>query len=347
MDALEKLQGELDAEKKRLEDGGGLDDVQPDDDAILDVADDSALGDSALGDPDTDVPVVDAAGNDQQQQADATPENVDYKALYEQEKQRNEVVNGKYMAEVPRLNNRLKVAEDRNKELDARVKDLEGKLAAAGGDTSPTRTKPDASTDSAATATTDPIELYELTDEEKEYGPEVISMAEKIARKIIKSEIGDVRGDVSKVTETFAQQQQARLMGELATLVPDWQTINASTEFGEFCDSIEPNSGLTNQQILDAAQQSGDPVRISNVFRRFKVSSTSAQAPSSGGPTAVDKQVMPSTTPTPQRTDGKREYTLREYETLMDNITKGLYPPEKAEKMRRELLQAGTEGRVK
>jgi hypothetical protein len=355
MDAMSnvpaKLQAELDAELKRLEGEDGAQAVETPTDDLPDGNNTVPFDppDNADDIPTVDDPALPSFDDDDGAGADGhqAQQDVDLRAQLDAERHRNEVLNGKYLAEVPRLNNRLKVAEDENTRLKAENADLKAKLAQTGAGGANQDSVPLHKQD--VPKSNDPVADYELTEQESEYGPDVISMAEKIARKIVDREIGPMRGDVTKFQQSIQQQRQAQLVGDLTSLVSDWQTLNASTQFADFCDAVEPNSGLTNQEILDRAQASGDPVRIASVFQRFKNSSTSTASGSkpSGGPTAVEKQVMPGAAPTPPRADGKRTYTLREYESLMDNITKGYYPPEKAEKMRRDLLQAGTEGRIK
>lgn len=340
-----KLQAELEAEIKRLEAGeaaeesGDTNQEAPTEADLLQFKSDDDGGEDGLPTVDDDLQSFEDAGDKQPD----TNEGVDYKALYEQEKQRNEVLNGKYMAEVPRLNHRLKVAEDDKRALEARVKALDSKGSGSGdgeGDVSRDASRQKDAGES--TSSKDPADVYELTKEEREYGPDVISMAEKIARQIVEREIGPVN-------QTFQQQRQDRIISELNALVPDWAEVNTSTEFAAFCDSVEPYSGLTNQQIMNTAQASGDAVRIASVFERFKGNSTTVAGGqnTSGGPTAIEKQVMPGPAPTPPSADGRKTYTLADYSRIMDNITKGLYPPDKAETIRRELLQAATEGRVK
>ena len=60
----------------------------------------------------------------------------------------------------------------------------------------------------------------------------------------------------------------------------------------------------------------------------------------------MDAQVAPDAAPSPAP-GGKKVYTLKEYDALMNNIIHGRYPREKAVKIEAELDAAINEGRVK
>jgi hypothetical protein len=248
---------------------------------------------------------------------------------------------GKYNAEVPREQHR---AADMQQEITA----LKAEIATlkTGKPADKTNAKPGEAEREIPSAT-DPANPYGLTDEEREFGGEMIGLAEKIARKIIDREVGDIRGKTETVSKELAQRKQDGFYGELDGLAPDWRTLNADAGFAAFCQEVEPNSGLLWQDIIDAGQQRMDPVRVSNVFNAFRQKAGGTKpAPKSAAVTPVDAQVTPDAAPSPAP-GGKKVYTLKEYDALMNNIIHGRYPNEKARKIEAELDAAINEGRVK
>jgi len=249
---------------------------------------------------------------------------------------------GKYNAEVPR-------EQHRTADLQQEITALKAEIATmkAGKPADKTNAKPAATKEAEIPSATDPANPYGLTDEEREFGSEMIGMAEKIAKKIIEREVGDIRGKTETVTNELSQRRQEKFYGDLDGLAPDWRTLNADAGFAAFCQEVEPNSGLLWQDIIDAGQQRMDPVRVSNVFNAFRQKAGGTKpAPKSAAVTSVDAQVAPDAAPSPAP-GGKKVYTLKEYDALMNNIIHGRYPNEKARKIEAELDAAINEGRVK
>jgi hypothetical protein len=249
---------------------------------------------------------------------------------------------GKYNAEVPREQHRTADLQQELTALKAEIATLKAGKPADKHDAKPAATK-----EAEIPSATDPANPFGLTAEELEYGGEMIGLAEKIARKIIDREVGDIRGKTETVSKELAQRKQDGFYGELDGLAPDWRTLNADERFAAFCQEVEPNSGLLWQDIIDAGQQRMDPVRVSNVFNAFRQKAGGTKpAPKSAAVTPVDAQVAPDAAPSPAP-GGKKVYTLKEYDALMNNIIHGRYTNEKARKIEAELDAAINEGRVK
>jgi len=249
---------------------------------------------------------------------------------------------GKYNAEVPREQHRTAELQQENAALKAEIATLKtGKPADKANATPGEAERKIPSAD-------DPANPYNLTQEEREYGGEMISMAEKIAKKIIDKEVGDIRGKTETVSQELEMRKREKFYGALDADVPDWKTINADPRFKDFCGETEPNSGLLWQDIIDDGQEHMNPQRVSNVFKAFrqKAGGERAAATPAAAVTPLEAQVTPAAAPSPAP-GAKKVYTMREYNSLMDNIIHGRYPREKAVKIEAELDAAINEGRVK
>jgi hypothetical protein len=249
---------------------------------------------------------------------------------------------GKYNAEVPREQHRTADLQQEITALKAEIATLKTGIPADKANAKPAATK-----EAEIPSATDPANPYGLTDEEREYGNEMIGMAEKIAKKIIEREVGDIRGKTETVSKELAQRKQEGFYSELDGLAPDWRTLNSDPGFHAFCQEVEPNSGLLWQQIIDDGQDAMSAFRVSNVFNAFRQKAGGTKpAPKSAAVTPVDAQVAPDAAPSPAP-GGKKVYTLKEYDALMNNIIHGRYTDEKARKIEAELDAAINEGRVK
>lgn len=267
-------------------------------------------------------------------------------------RQANQVLRAKYNAEVPRLHHDLRTRDDRIAALEQKVQALEAVPATppggASGDANPSETP----------EPTDPREAYGLTEDELEYGNGAISLAEKIAKQMnakLQAKVERLEqqyGAVDKQVQTVGQRS---LEKELTALRPNWAEVNNSDAFKAFCATVEPLSGQTYDDLLQRAVSENDVMRIDSVFERFESTPPAARASGTGPakpgtPTTIDAQVEPRSPGSPENpgsTAGKRVYTEAEYLRLTDELNKGRYRGERAEKLRKELDAAFLENRIK
>lgn len=201
----------------------------------------------------------------------------EYKTLHEKHGTllaRFNVMKGKYDSEVPILHGDIRTLKAENETLKAK-----------GGSDTPNL--PGIDTD--------------ISDENitKLYGQELIdrlAAKEKIANDRIKK----LEERISKQDEASADDSEANFYKKLADAHPDWKVLNTTEAFLGFLKEYLPSVGMTRQQILDNAGNSGNPDPIINQLTEFKAhlasnTMTSQVVPEDGGgspPPADSKKRM-------------------------------------------------------
>ena len=229
-----------------------------------------------------------------------------------------DVLKGKYSAEVPRMAGELRKKEAHIRDLETRLQALEsGKSAAPAG----------------------PDDIG-LTDEEKELGDDVVSVAGKVAAHA-----------TAPLQQELSRIRRKEFLGTLAAAVPDFAEINESDEFAVFASRIDPIAGVSYDEILTKAESATDAARAAAVFQRYKAesgkpASTPSPASKSGSRPSIESQTVPSARQ-PGSIPAKKLFSIAEIQKTMTEIARGDHPPEKAKKLRLELETAIKEGRVK
>jgi hypothetical protein len=171
----------------------------------------------------------------------------EYKTLHEKHGTllaRFNVMKGKYDSEVPILHGEIRTLKAENETLKAR-----------GGDDTPAL--PGIETD---------ISNANIT---KLYGQELIDyLAAK--DKVAADKIKKLEDRLSKQDESSADDAEASFYKKLADAHPDWKVLNTTEAFLGFLKEYLPAVGMTRQQILDAAGESGNPDPIINQLTEFK-----------------------------------------------------------------------------
>ena len=228
-----------------------------------------------------------------------------------------DVLKGKYTAEVRRLAGELRKKEATIRGLESRLKSLE----------------------EGVRAPADP-DRFGLTDEEKELGEDVVSVAGKVAAR----ELAPLQQELSRI-------KRKEFLGTLAAEVPDFAAINESDDFAVFASRIDPIAGVSYDEILTKAESAADAARAAAVFQRFKAesgqqASTAAPASKPASKPSLESQAVPSARQ-PGSVPAKKLFSIKEIEATMTEIARGDHPPEKAKKLRLELETAIKERRIK
>lgn len=276
-------------------------------------------------------------------------------------KQRYSVLQGKYNAEVPRLQAQLNDLMSVNADLRNRMAELEVRATAAS-------TKP--------AATAGGSSLAPITDEEvKAFGPDLYDFIQRAAAQIaakevasytadVKSKIRQVEETTSTVATSMAQSARERLFAALTEAVPNWNTLNSDPKFLEWLDQADPFSGRIRGQMLKEAYGKNDAQRVITFFTRFlqenaAVSTTSdgpATPPANAGEPQRDLSEFtapgtPKTGPAgAPKEGGKRVWTRPELRALYakrnEYARRGKPIPESLQKEERDLAKALAEGRI-
>lgn len=260
--------------------------------------------------------------------------------------QKYRTLQGMYNAEVPRLH-------AQNKELGARIAQLEQLLATLPAQAAPTTTA---------------AQRQKLVTEAEiaEYGESI-----DVMRRVYQEEIGDLHGEISQL-KGIIQQMQANVVpqvqavakrqaasaeqqfwADLTDAVPNWQAVNNNQEFHNWLLDVDPLTGIARQTYLESAQQELDARRVANFFRTWLESNGQATVaqPSRKAPASeLEKQVAPGrsrSAPAPASDKG-RTYSPDDIKRFFNDVRAGKYKGREAERDRteRDIFAAQREGRI-
>jgi hypothetical protein len=126
----------------------------------------------------------------------------------------------------------------------------------------------------------------------------------------------------------------------------DWRVVNDDPAFLAWMGETDPLYGRTRQEILDEAQNELDANRVSAFFTAFKADVQSRAAPRTE---ALNDQVVPSSTTSsaPAPDAGKKIWTPGLITKFYDDVRRGRYKAEEAERIERDIDAAPREGRYR
>lgn len=105
--------------------------------------------------------------------------------------------------------------------------------------------------------------------EEKDYGQEFLGVVRKAAQEEFSPVVDGLKHEVTTLRDRLAQKASADLWATMDREVPDWRTINRSSEFKSWLALREPYSGAIRKVLLNDAFQAADAPRVLSFFRGF------------------------------------------------------------------------------
>lgn len=190
------------------------------------------------------------------------------------------------------------------KSLEARLQSLENAAKAPAAQPQPATTK-------QARITEKDLDTYgpELLDV---IGRKAAEMADEIvAQRLteLKPVLDETRERVTSVAGQVYKSAQDRFYGELARVVPDWQTVNADQRWLDWLGEVDPLSGVPRQVYLDNASQKLDHDRAARLFQTFK------EQAGLNKPAAAPAPAKPALSPSPRTVGSASAPTPREPDT--------------------------------
>jgi len=237
------------------------------------------------------------------------------------------VLAGKYSAEVPLLHKQLRTKA-------AAIGQLKGELKAA-------------RKAAKEEAPVDPVNPYALSEDERELGPEVATLAEKIANRVIASKTKDLDERIQKLAE---KEDGEDFWDTLIGLVPNYGKINGNARFQQWLLEPDPLSGILRDELLKAAQTNGDGNAAARILLAWETTQADTAAPTPSRKStrpSIAAQVAPKTVAAAQAKAKGKVYTLQEYETLMTRVAKKEFTPKRTREVMAELDKAVRDGRVR
>lgn len=274
------------------------------------------------------------------------------------------VLQGKYNAEVPRLQRQVQDQNDQLRQLQQQLINQQTLLASLNERRSAPQEPPA------------PTKL--VKDEEVEqFGSDLYDFIGRAALERLLPEVEkriapavqrvqQVEQTASSAATAVAKSAQQRTIEYLASHVPNYEEVNVDPKFVEWLAEVDPYSGQKRHDLLVRAYQGHDGPRVVAFFKGFLNENAVVEPPPAPTPS-------PAPQPAPQGTQdpltqlvapgaprgttgapneaGKRVWTQQEvaalYKTKNEYIKRNRPVPDELQAMERDLFKAQTEGRVR
>lgn len=216
---------------------------------------------------------------------EGAPPTPDPKPEDETWKQKYDVLNGKYRAEVPNLHSKVKELEGRIAELTA--KEEEAKAGSAAQE--------------AASKKKEGLEAA-MAKLKEEYGEEFIEHSRALARMEFEDAIRPLAEKLDGAQSLAQKLAEEKYLKTLHDKAPNWETIKDDPEFHEWLSVEDEFTGIRRFDLAKQAMLNGDAGRVAAFYNAFSKSKggnepASAPAPSpaeSGKNKLVAPQPIPS-----------------------------------------------------
>ena len=278
--------------------------------------------------------------------------------------QKYRVLQGKYNAEVPRLQRQVNEQNSALEQLKSQLTATQGMLSALANG----RVAAPAGQGPAPAA---PPKL--VKDEEvKEFGEDLTDFIKRVAQEAllptidqrlqpVQQQVAEVRQTATKVVERATQSDHERLLATLDQQIDGWRQQNNDPAFLDWLGQPDPFSGVARGDLLRQAYEGFDVPRIVAIFKGYRnehavVTPPAASAAAAAAPQrSLDEFVAPGTPKAgaagAQDGAGKRIWTQAEIKRFYDDCTAGKYRTTEGQARRREIEQdivaAAREGRVR
>lgn len=274
------------------------------------------------------------------------PERTDWKQKYS-------VLKGKYDAEVPRLSEQVRTANDR-------ITSLEDRIAAMAPAPAP---EPE------------PAPRTDFTSEEvADYGEDLLDVIGRKARAIVESEyapqiqtltaeIGTLKVQLGETGQKVAKQETNEVFAQLDGTVKDWRKVNVDPAFHVWLDQVDPFSGDTRKNLMLNAFNRKNAHQVKAFFDKYAeenatvIPNPAANPSGQGGTqTTATLELGDYIAPGQPRSGGdvgaptdKRVWTNAEIGAFYSDIQKGRYKtrPEDKARIEADIVAATREGRIR
>jgi len=153
----------------------------------------------------------------------------------------------------------------------------------------------------------------------------------------------DVAQRINPLDERLSKVEQGQYEANLFSLIPNLQAINQDPAFLQWLGEIDPFSGATRKQSLDAAAEQMDAYRIAKIFDMWQTTQQPRTPPKPNLSRKLTPQGTAGSIP-----KGKRTYTEPEVEKFYKDVRSGKYRGKEsnADAIERDLFAAEAEGRI-
>jgi len=295
----------------------------------------------------------------------------------DQAEHRYRVLQGKYNAEVPRLQSQLKDQQQRFEAMQNQLSATQNLLASLGTQQAQpphlVQPAPQPSLVTPKEVTEFGADLYDFVKRaaQEVVAPQVHSLEERfrpVAQTVqqLAPAVQQNREDTARTSADVAHEKMCNGLDDLAA---GWETINTSPEFQTWLDEVDPYAGAKRGAMLAQAYGSGDVTRVAHFFTGFQ-KEHAAVAPSGQQPQPAAQGTNPGATPnvslaslaapgtgvggpgagsTPNESGQQRVYTQSEIAAFYTDVRKGAYRGRDADKVaiEKDIFLAQKQGRVR
>lgn len=212
--------------------------------------------------------------------------------------QKYKVLQGKYNAEVPRLQQQLRDQQLQLKQVQDQLLSTQALISTLGQPRS-----------AVAAAATPPTPSKRIKDDEvKEFGADLTDFIQRAALDAVLPEVEARVNQASRplaqqveratkvVQDTAARQAQTdeqRVIATLAKEVPNWEQLDTDEGFLGWLDQTDPFSGVKRGDLLTRAFQSHDAPRVVAFFKSYLNEHAAVTPPAQPGTPAAPAQGAP------------------------------------------------------
>lgn len=258
-------------------------------------------------------------------------------------RKRYETLQGKYNAEVPKLNSELRKLKE----------DIFARL----GDLSKATEQPTADDDADDTAQYE----AELEAYREQFGDDLLKVIDKISERRAKTLLGESLSPVSQKVDSVESAQiqsaQTAFADDLSSKVEgDWEPLWKGEDEGfmAFLDTKEPNGFFTYREVAKKANDTWDADTLSKVFNTYLASQKPPEKvkQDKGKEKVADKVNQDRVAPSRKKvadepSDGEaRIWTQADIKEFQEKDRKGKYSEEESQALWEDFLRAPSEGRI-
>lgn len=232
------------------------------------------------------------------------------------------VLQGKYNAEVPRLNALVRDQKQQLEAAHARIHELQEQLGSA----TPSLVKPE---------------------EVDEFGAGLIDVVRRAAREeqaASNAVIEELRAELNALRGGVATNRQEGFFDTLVKAHSDWAVINGDAQFHKWLEGTDELTGDTYQDLLDRAQAQQDGKRAAAIFTAFKTARNSWAANANA---ALANQLVPSPGSPAQAPVPPQPISRAAINAHFEKVRRGGYASEAEAKAAEDAInRAVAEGRI-
>lgn len=232
---------------------------------------------------------------------------------------RFKVLQGKYNKELPRLSAENKELKQALRSLQDQVDELKAK----------------------------PAEPLVRPEEIEEYGEGLIDVARRVAQEELAKKDAQIRKLETKLDAlegVTTKTVEKDFYSLLSAKTPDWEKVNADKSFHKWLDEVDELTGYRRQDLLSQAEQARDADRVAKFFRAFEKTSKKQVEDNT---LALETQVSPNNTKTPNTPPAKRIWTRPEISEFYRRVRTGQVSDKDAVAIESDIHAATIENRIR